>query len=393
MATWLEDLLSMTDAAETPKNYIRWAGLASISAVVRNNVFLDKYLYKLYPNIYVMLIGESGLKKSFATNIAKDLVRSVGNIKVISGRNSIQAILQDLGKVKTNENGKPMDMDSTAFISSNEMTNLLVDDPQALSILTELYDRHYNKDWKNTLKGSGIDSLKNIYLTMLSGSNQVHFKDKVGQKDVEGGFIARTLLIVESERNRLNSLTSPPEEEFNLSALLPRLKEISNLHGEFSYAYGVAAYFDKWYTSFFSKKHHDRTGTINRCQDHILKLAMLLSLSEDDSLTIRKRHIEEAIETIMNLLRGVERVTDGTGTSDLSAKQYKFMQTLVNEQGYTVEHATMLRRNWGDFDIYDMEKIVATLSGAGIIEIVTSGKERMYRLSDLAVAKYMEARN
>src|SRR6478736_4398036 len=93
--TWLDKLLSQHNELESPTNFWLWGGLASISAVVKDNVWIDRQIYKLYPNIYVMFHAESGLKKGPPISMAKQLVRGVGGTRIISGRSSIQGILKE----------------------------------------------------------------------------------------------------------------------------------------------------------------------------------------------------------------------------------------------------------------------------------------------------------
>ena len=70
----IQELLKQTDEAETPRTWIRFAALMSISAVTSFNVYLDKFYYKLTPNVYALLIGKSGLGKALPVYISKQLV-------------------------------------------------------------------------------------------------------------------------------------------------------------------------------------------------------------------------------------------------------------------------------------------------------------------------------
>ena len=70
---WLDELVTQHSEFESPLNFWRWSGLASIAAVVKDKVWMPRYLYNLYPNIYVMLHAESGLKKGPPVSMANKL--------------------------------------------------------------------------------------------------------------------------------------------------------------------------------------------------------------------------------------------------------------------------------------------------------------------------------
>src|SRR5262245_28680614 len=98
--SWLNNLLDQHKEYESPRNFWLWSSLAAISAVVKDNIYLDKFLYKLYPNIYVMLHADSGLRKGPPVSMARQLVKEVNNTRIIVGRSSIQGILKDMGTFK-----------------------------------------------------------------------------------------------------------------------------------------------------------------------------------------------------------------------------------------------------------------------------------------------------
>src|SRR5262245_21374101 len=152
--SFLSEILASARELEPPLNFWYWAGLAAISAVVKDNIWMPRGgdYYKLYPNIYVMFHAESGLMKGPPINLAKDLVKRVNSTRIISGRSSIQGILKKLGTTQTQPGGK-IDKKSVAFIVSSELTSSIVEDKAAATILTDLYDRNWNeREWQSLLK-------------------------------------------------------------------------------------------------------------------------------------------------------------------------------------------------------------------------------------------------
>src|SRR5215203_6897148 len=152
MSNWLTELVNQHKELESPESFWRWSAIAAISAVVKDQVWLDRQIFNLYPNIYVMLHADSGLKKGPPVSMARQLVKAVNNTRIIAGRSSIQGILKDLGTGYTMPDGKIM-MKAVAFICSSELSSSIVGDPVATKILTDLYDRQYNVgEWRSLLK-------------------------------------------------------------------------------------------------------------------------------------------------------------------------------------------------------------------------------------------------
>jgi len=186
--TWIEEVLAQHEELESPSAFWYWSGLCIISAIMKDNVWLDKFAYNLYPNIYVMLHADSGLKKGPPVGLAKKLVRRVNNTRILSGRSSIQGILKELGTFTSTPGGGIRSKSSTGFIVASEFTSSLVADPAAMTILTDLYDRQYNEgEWRSLLKMETFE-LKDPTISLLVATNEAHFNDFVEAKDIHGGF-------------------------------------------------------------------------------------------------------------------------------------------------------------------------------------------------------------
>lgn len=385
---WLDDLLTATDEAETPKSYIWWAGLAAISAVIKNQVFLQKgSLYALQPNIYVLIVGDSGMRKSFATNLCKKLVAKTNNTRVISGRSSIQSVIEQLSTSQTHEDTTPIFKDSAGLLHSNEFGVFLVEDPQCFKILTNLYDSHYEGDgWKNTLK-SGVATLKDISLTLIGAMTPSDFKEHIPKGAVTGGFIARCLIVLEDKLAKINPLTEDDTSKaIDIEKLSKRLLEIKDLKGAFHWTPDARKIFEDWYAPYMKNIHklEDKTGFCGRLNDHVLKVAMLISLSKDNSLLIREDDISEALEKCLGL-SGLNRVTAGIGLSDYGGKIAKFLDALLKSDSYRMSRVDLLKRFYGDFNAGELDIIVDTLEQAKAITKVKAGTQMYYKLTEASI--------
>lgn len=417
MTDWLSDFVNQHSELEPPISFWRWSGIAAISAVVKDSVWLHRQIYNLYPNIYVMFHAESGLKKGPPVSAAKQIVKLVANTKVISGRSSIQGILKELGTGQTQQGGKIVG-GSTAFICSSELTSSIVDDPVATQILTDLYDRNYNiGEWQSLLKMETF-SLRNPTITMLTATNEAMSEDFFGRKDVQGGYFARTFIIHETKRNKPHSLlyqlSHPPD--YNKSA--EYLRELAKLKGEFKplaslegndeykyerkkenrlvYFNEAGIIYEDWYTNFLQsideQEIKDDTGTLNRFGDSVLKVAILLSLAKRPELEISPESITEAIDICEKLVGNVRKTTMGRkGTAISSSLKGMILHELLNREPHIITRDMLMKKMWMHFSGNDeWNDLMLSFHTSGAIMTENIGDKVVYRMPDEIVQQYKE---
>jgi len=384
---WLDQIVESTLESESPERFQYWSALCAVSAVVKKNLYLDRFYYKLYPNIYVFLVARSGLRKSNPVTLAKKLVEETMATRIIAGRNTVQAVLRDLGKAQSIHGGGVL-KDASGFMVSGELASFLVKDPDALTILTDLYDTYANEpEWKNTLK-SGTDSLRNPCLTLLGATNEDHFKDAVPQNAIGGGFIARTIIVYENQRRTINSLMDAPKVTPVIKDLACYLKEIAKIQGQFKLAPEARDWFRDWYGKLSIMDHQDRTGSLERLGDTVLKVAMLLCLSETLELEIKEHHVIEAAEKCQECIAGLKHVTMGQGRNELAYATALLLKFLISRPEYKATKKNVLAKFWGEFDSVTLDRIAETLQDSGGISITRAGKEVIYQMHKRAVEAY-----
>lgn len=399
MSSWIQQVMESTSELESPKSFFYWSALCTLSAVLKDNVYLLRGgAFKLYPNIYVMLLANSAMKKGFPIGLSKDIVKLVNNTKLIIGRSSIQGILKELGSVSsTQPGGKIVSSKSCGYFLASEFSSSLVEDPAAFNCLTDLYDRHWNEGaWKSLLKQETF-TLKDPTLSMLVATNDPHLKDFVKEKDVYGGFFGRIFVIREEQVSHLNSLIddlkNPPVPA--LLAEYPRI--LSQLNGPFKSLSGTAAgkFYDEWYHDFYStirvQKVEDKTGTIGRFGDSVLKVAMLLSLAEKPELEITKQAMEEAILVCEKFVEGVRKATLGHGGKAQFAEQKALIiHELLARENHQVTRQILLKKYWMHMNADDLDIIMRSFDDAGMVKPHNMGGTVVYQMPETIAKKLNE---
>lgn len=409
---WLSELINQHNELESPIAFWYWSAIAAISAVVKDQVWLHRQIYNLYPNVYIMLHADSGLKKGPPIGMARQLVKIVNNTRIISGRSSIQGILKNLGTAFTQPGGKVTNK-SVAFICSSELSSSIVEDPVATKILTDLYDRQYNVgEWQSLLKMETFD-LKDPTITMLTATNEAMSEDFFTRSAIQGGYFARTFIVYESKRNMRNSLLYPLRNPPNYITSGNYLKEISKLSGPFQplaiekcetpftkrkmkgdrelWFTGAGLIYDDWYDNFLdmvdTQEVKDETGTLNRFGDSVLKVAMLLSLARSPELIIHEEAMEEAIQVCEKLLGNVRKTTMGKqGISNTSILKSLIIMELLNRENHQVSRTILMKKMWMHYaQSSEFDDIMQSFDHAGMIITSSVGNQILYSMPNKQV--------
>lgn len=403
---WIDEIVDQHRELESPLSFWFWGGLSSISATVKDQVWLDRQIYNLYPNIYVMLHADSGMKKGPPIAMARRLVSTVNNTKIISGRSSIQGILKDLGSGQgySQPGGKVVKNDkSVAFICSSELSSSIVEDKVATKILTDLYDRQYNLgEWRSLLKMETF-TLKDPTITMFTATNEAMTEDFFTKAAIQGGYFARTFIIYEKEENAINSLSVPLSNPPDYVHSANYLKQLSVLKGPFQalgsrtqsdifphpfenkktgkieYFSNAGIIYEEWYYQFKENiktmQTKDDTGTLNRFGDSVLKVAMLLSLARSTSLIIDGPTMEEAITQCEKLLGNVKQTTLGSkGKSESKSLKTQILMELYGRNPHQITRTMLMNKMWTEYgSVAEFDDILNALEQAGLVRFDTIG--------------------
>lgn len=390
---WIDKIVQATTETESPERYYYWSAIATIAAVVSPNIYLNRYIYKLNPNLYVFLIGESGIKKGPPISLASNLVKSVDCTRVLKGRSTIQGIIKMMGRVITLGDNTTIN-DSRIFVAMSEYGAGLIQDEQSVTILTDLYDTYYNDEWDNTLSTVPVTKLIRPCPTILAGSNETNLEGALPPSAVEGGLVARMIIVHETKRRNVNSLAYAPKTEIPFEELSKYLLDLKKLKGEFRWPDDSRKFYDDWYIPFITNSKPDKTGTINRIGDTILKVGMCISLARQQELVLEKIHLEEAIEECLRNIPSMKRVTLGYGKGQLAYATKLVLNALMKRFPESIRRSNLLSNNWGEFDSIDLDKIIENLDQSQAIDIKIEmfGKKKdyIYTIKDEVYAKYKE---
>lgn len=385
---WIDDCLSEVSHVETPRSWLWWSLVTALSACsTKYYVRSLKGTLTYTPNIYVILLGGSGLGKGFPINLSKLLVKAANCTRVIAGRSSIQAIVTELGTFRSqaSKNGAEPILDSRGFIVNGELSSAIIADVDSLAILTDLYDGKDNAEWTNRLKISGTETLKEPYITALFGSSPAHFYDSIPEANIRGGYIGRNLVVFEERRHKNVDLFEDDDEVGNEDVLrdivVPRyakhLQSIAKGGGRILLNHQSKELINSWRTKWRSEQNvNEPTGFVSRVPDHVIKVSMLMSLSRYASGgIIQPFDIEEAIEKVTTLIYA-NRMTGESKPKDPFVVMTKLViDSLIAAPENKLTRRQILSKNYGSgLDSMILDRITDNLLEIGYVK-----KERLLR--------------
>lgn len=308
---WLNAWLEYSKESESPDNYHIWCALSALSAAVKRNLWLDQGMYILYPNMYVALVGPPGrTAKSTALYLAKQIVSSSGVVKFGPDSCTREQLIRSMFESKMN-NQCAMAVWSTEFSSLIGPSGLLM-----IQFLLDIYDCNYTdpSGWKYETKHQGKDAIVNPYLAGLFCTTPDYLVESMPDNIIGHGFTSRVIFVHE-EKERLINPRPAKTDDLLAAALVQDLRHISRLSGQFQWTPEGAKAYDTFYEGLYKNlpEDHRIEGYHWRKKIHVLKVAMLLSIAEGDSLILDRRDIDAAVQLLHGIEHNMARVFRAVG--------------------------------------------------------------------------------
>lgn len=312
------DYLEFTLTSEAPLSFHFWCAVSAISASCPRNRYLERGLERIYPSIPLVLVSESGTRKSSATNIARGLLSEAGDIgKIIVGKSTPEAIIHSLKGDPKVFSERP----ASAFIYAEELAHFLGRQKYnegLTALLTHLFDC---PERTNSLTlAHGDVELRRVYLTLLGGTTLTALRKSIPASAHEDGFMSRILWVHQETGER--DIPRPPRPcPFLRERILRHLRDLAACPSAPLELSGAAcALYDRWYLKHKEASRNAvdarSSGYWGRKPTWIWKLGMILALSEDPHAEIvHAEHLRRAMRLMELIERPMLRIFEAVESS------------------------------------------------------------------------------
>lgn len=286
--------------SEIPDEYHLWSVISLIAASVADRVHCQKFAEsKLFPNLYVMLIGASGGGKDHAVEIVLKLILDNPRINSYYGKTTAAHFIDFMAhKHKRREGAKLVVEDSKVFFVTPETSWSLGSGHLAedmVKLLTGLYKGGEFPVREGTRLHGSLE-FRNNCINWLAGTTKVWLMKTLTRDDIEGGPLAR-VVAVNSDYDpnvRMWWPEYPADREEVMKELRSRINELCYITGEFEIEHDAKKIDEQWYMTREMPDDDSMLPSWKRQHDLVLKLSMILSLADDISLVIRSNHVKRA---------------------------------------------------------------------------------------------------
>lgn len=344
-SSFIPDYLTWASDNEAPEMFHVWGGFMAISTVICRRVWIPWGRKALYPNLYILLVGDAGNGKSIAMDYYRMLMQEPtgkffgerdaplsnnvetpqGLLRFMGGNPKAKPPIESPVSFPTKmPNGELLDCHPMTILA-NEFTNFINMDQEGwMGMLNDISDRDRNYTYRT--KGQGSDIIWCPYICLFGGMPTEASHDLQRAKVIASGFARRTIFQfgVRDWGNPRPFITEKPEQLSAFTRLVAHLNRLPALYGGITWDNSATKFWDEWYRAhnvMVPKRAPQVRSWFGTKPDHVLRLALNVILSEYDldpnKLILHKRHIEVAITFLERMEGDLYRVFGGTGRNDL----------------------------------------------------------------------------
>lgn len=294
-----ERWLKLTEDAVSPNSYIEFSWFWMIGAALQRRRWIGGDHAGIYPNQYLILVGDPGVGKGVILDHVSDLMKhhrveqagvaqdDRGYLFPIAPNTTtfediVRKVARATQKIVYVRDGKNETYThcSIAFILEEAASLFREEQKQIVRFLLEAWDA---KDFHYSTKTQGEDKIKRCCASIIAGTNPAFMYDAFGNGVLTEGFGARGVFLFE-EKNRYRRLFRPQrtaEQETVRQELLHHLLTLSKKFGACRYTPEAEQFLVEWWEKFVpGNTNHRLKDYYSKKNMHAQKMALAVHFSE-----------------------------------------------------------------------------------------------------------------
>jgi hypothetical protein len=337
--SFLDDYKTFTSGNEAHPNYHLWCALVALSSIVSRRVYIEQGFFRVYANLYVVLVGPPGNRKTTAMSVSKTLMRELKTIPMTAECITKEALVQSMAE---NERAfQPAPKDGAALMPTvytpytvcvTELSQFVgASKENMIDFLTTIYDQDF---YENKTKNKGTDTIIGPYLVVLACTTPAWITARLRDDVISGGFSRRALFVYETERGeRIPFPEVTAEARLAWDRVVEYSRKLLEVSGVFQWDHKAKDWYSHWYKTLDIPDDPTVQGYYETKHMQLLKVAMLVSCSESTDLILRIDHLKRALEILDHMEINLPRVFEGIGRNELNAIASKVIEVVTRGNG------------------------------------------------------------
>ena len=371
MNKFISNYLLYTKNTETPELVHLWCALSCLAGAAERRVWLDRGMFNIYGNLYVILVGPPGViaKSSSIGYMLKTLRRC--NYEVTEAISTRQKIVDDMAngiQIHRLDDESCFPHTSITFALS-ELNALLAAGTDMILFLTRIWDE-YDSFIEKTI-ARGTKEIINPYFNMIGAATTEWFSKAVCNEMLSTGFLARSIIVYGAKKRGRHpkTLLGPIEKEAQ-SKCIEVLNWMKSTFGEIKLTDEAEQFYDDWYMGLTDEYADDPkiSGYYERkAKTFSLKVAMLLALG-DCRLTVQLEDLDNALKIFDYTEPAMRSCYAMAGANRLAPFARQILKLAVKKKG-TLSYQEMLKKFYYDLEEDDLMKVIGILTGMGFVRL------------------------
>lgn len=369
--------LEITGGTEVPSFFRRWSMIVAVGAWIGRSAYFCHGDFKVYPNIYAMLLGAPGTRKSTAIKRAKKILQAAGYEHFAAEKTTKEKFLLDLSGYDDEPDpdgflDMRVDDDWTeCFIAADEFNDFFGNNIlDFVSLLGVLWD--YEGVYKSKIKNGVSVEIPDPTISILGGNTQTTFANTFPPEVMGQGFFSRMIAVYAEPTQRKIAFPDAPSEE-GIQYLIDHLQAIRmNCVGELSISDEAIALITKIYNTWKPIEDERFAHYGNRRMGHLLKL-IIIHTAVRLSTTIEIEDVKYANTVLHHTEHFMPRAFGEYGRARNAGATHKVLG-IIEAQDTPVEFGALWAKMDNDLsDLNELAEIVRGLSASGKIQTTDRG--------------------
>lgn len=331
--SFLRDYRTFTSGSEAHPTYHTFSALVALSSIISRRVWIEQGYFKVYPNLYVVLVGPPGNRKTSAMSIAKNLIRELKDVPFSAECVTKEKLILDMA-----EQEKVIDKLPDIYSAQRVFTPMTIMVTELseflgagsigmINFLTTIYDQDV---YEHRTKNRGEVLITGPFLNLLACTTPDWITTYLRADVISGGFSRRAIFVLETGKSgRIPFPEVSTEAKSAWESVLAYSRRLQKVHGPFVWHPKAKAFYIDWYQNLKMPTEETVVGYYETKHMQLLKISMLIALSESTELVLNTEHLEFGLALLKLAEENLGRVFDGIGRNELNAAASKTLELLT----------------------------------------------------------------